>query len=136
MSSLSCAIDSIPQEAYGCLVVDPDDKASRGKMSKKNKILHHSFRETFCIERPWARLRMSRRDYERYRMWRKMGMSREKFESFIRGLPDEAVDLLCDGAQEEQKYGIPATELLKSIFGHIDLEDEGSEEPVTSRKIN
>ena len=45
-------------------------------------------------EKPWARLRMSRRAYETARPKAKAGLSRQKWVELLLFIPDESVDAL------------------------------------------
>ena len=68
--------------------------------------------EKLKAEKPWARLRMSRRDYEAKRPWAKSGVSREKWEADLQHIPDEAIDLIIRDAEAER--------LVSAIFGKAD----------------
>ena len=63
-------------------------------------------------EKPWAKLRMSRRQYERARPWAKSGMSRPKWEELILLFPDDAVDALYREAD--------ADKLISALFGNVE----------------
>ena len=52
--------------------------------------------------KPWAVLRVSRREYAAARPWTKAGMSRQEFESLILELPDEFFSHLRDEADAER----------------------------------
>lgn len=45
-------------------------------------------------EKPWAKLRMSRKEYETRQPWKNSGVSRTKFEEYVAHFPDEAIDVL------------------------------------------
>lgn len=63
-------------------------------------------------EKPWARLRMSRKDYETRRPWKDSGVSRAKFEEYITHFPDEAIDALYREAE--------ADKLVGAMFGKVE----------------
>ena len=63
-------------------------------------------------EKPWARLRMSRKDYETRRPWTNSGVSRAKFEEYIAHFPDEAIDALYREAEAEK--------LVEAMFGKVE----------------
>lgn len=60
-------------------------------------------------EKPWAKLRLSRKDYETKRPWLKSGLGRKAWESFVLALPDEAIEALYREAD--------ADKLVKALFG-------------------
>lgn len=60
-------------------------------------------------EKPWAKLRVSRKDYEARRPWVKSGMSRQKFEELLICFPDEAIDAITREAEADR--------LVQAIFG-------------------
>ncbi len=43
-------------------------------------------------EKPWARLRMSRKEYETRHPWKNSRESREQFEKYIVNFPDGAIN--------------------------------------------
>ena len=65
--------------------------------------------KTLKNEKPWAKLRITRREYEAKRPWVKSGMSRQKFEEIIVVFPDEAIDAIYRDAEAER--------LVEAIFG-------------------
>lgn len=52
--------------------------------------------------KPWAVLRISRRDYATARPWKKAGMSRHDFEKLVLDLPDELFSHLRDVTDAER----------------------------------
>ena len=60
-------------------------------------------------EKPWAKLRMSRKDYETRRPWAKSGLSRKRWEEGLEYLPDEAIDMIYREAEADL--------LVEAIFG-------------------
>lgn len=64
------------------------------------------------LEKPWAKLRMSRKDYETRRPWKNSGVSRAQFEEYVAHFPDEAIDALYREAEAEK--------LVESIFGALE----------------
>jgi hypothetical protein len=63
-------------------------------------------------EKPWAKLRMSRREYEAARPWAKSGMPRQKWEEMILCFPDEAIDALYREADAEK--------LVEAMLGELE----------------
>ena len=63
-------------------------------------------------EKPWAKLRMTRRDYEAKRPWARSGVSRKQWEADLQHFPDEAIDLIIRDAEAER--------LVSAIFGKVD----------------
>ena len=59
--------------------------------------------------KPWAVLRVSRKQYAAARPWKKAGMSKQAFEKLILDLPDELFTVLRDVADGER--------LAEAIFG-------------------
>lgn len=59
-------------------------------------------------DKPWAKLRMTRRKYEASRLWKIAGMSREAFEALLPQIPDERI--------EEMYLDIDADKLIESVF--------------------
>lgn len=68
--------------------------------------------ERLRAEKPWARLRMTRKQYEAKRPWAKSGMSRKQWEANLDYFPDEAIDALYREAE--------ADILVNAIFGKVD----------------
>lgn len=56
-------------------------------------------------EKPWAKLRMTRRAYETARPWAKSGMDRQQFEAIMLAIPDEAIDAIRLEADAERLVG-------------------------------
>jgi len=63
-------------------------------------------------EKPWAKLRMSRKDYETRRPWKNSGVSRKRFEAYLGDFPDEAIDVLYREADAEK--------LVEAMFGKVE----------------
>ncbi len=63
-------------------------------------------------EKPWAKLRMSRKDYETRRPWKDSGVSRAQLEEYVAHFPDEAIDALYREAEAEK--------LVEAMFGKIE----------------
>lgn len=62
-------------------------------------------------EKPWAVMGVSRKQYETARMWKKVKMSREKFDDLVCSLPPDLckeLHLIADGEK-----------LAEAIFGAI-----------------
>lgn len=59
-------------------------------------------------DKPWAKLRRSRREYETARPWKAAGMDRRMFESLVAVLPDDAVEAIYREADAEK--------LVKALF--------------------
>lgn len=62
--------------------------------------------------KPWAILKISRRQYETVRPWKKSGMSRPMFEELLATLPEGFIDQLRLEADAER--------LLRTVFGEVD----------------
>lgn len=62
--------------------------------------------------KPWAIIKISRRQYEAVRPWKKSGMSRPMFEELLATLPEGVIDQLHLEADEEK--------LLWTVFGEVD----------------
>ena len=60
-------------------------------------------------EKPWAILKVSRRQYEMKRPWKRAGLSRSTFEELLLSLPDGFVDHCHRDADAEK--------LANAIFG-------------------
>ena len=65
--------------------------------------------KTLKNEKPWAKLRLTRRDYEAKRPWVKSGVGRKQFEAFVLEMTDDAVDALYREADVEK--------LVEALFG-------------------
>ena len=65
--------------------------------------------KTLKNEKPWAKLRLSRKQYEAKRPWMKSGVERKQFEKFVLEMPDDAIDALYREADAEK--------LVKALFG-------------------
>lgn len=63
-------------------------------------------------EKPWAKLRMTRRQYETARPWKKAGMARGRWEELVLLFPDDAIDAL--------RLEADADKLVETMFGKID----------------
>lgn len=61
-------------------------------------------------DKPWAKLRISRKQYAAGRPWKKAGMDKKTFENVILALPDSYFDAL--------KLEADAEKLLGVIFNH------------------
>ena len=60
-------------------------------------------------EKPWAKLRLTRKQYETRRPWMKSGVERKQFEAFVLDMPDDAIDALYREADAEK--------LVEALFG-------------------
>lgn len=63
-------------------------------------------------EKPWALMGISRKDYEKARMWKKTKLSRKEFDALLSSLPVEffkEIQLIADGER-----------LTESIFGKLE----------------
>lgn len=58
-------------------------------------------KDNFSGNKPWAWLHMSRRQYDKARMWKKAGMSREDFGRKILLLPQEVIELVRENVEAE-----------------------------------
>ena len=65
--------------------------------------------KTLKSEKPWAKLRLTRREYEAKRPWMKSGVGRKQFEAFVLEMPDDAIDALYREADAEK--------LVEALFG-------------------
>jgi len=63
--------------------------------------------------KPWAVLKVSRRQYETARPWKKAGLSRAAYEAILAELPEGFIDELHLEADAEK--------LLRSAFGEADI---------------
>ena len=63
-------------------------------------------------EKPWAKLRLTRKQYETRRPWMKSGVERKQFEKFVLEMPDDANDALYRDAEADR--------LVEAIFGKVD----------------
>ncbi len=61
----------------------------------------------FVGDKPWAKLRVSRKQYLANKPWKKAGLSRQDFEQTLRLAPDDIIDELWDEAHADM--------LLKSM---------------------
>lgn len=59
------------------------------------------------VDKPWAKLRISRKQYLTNKPWRNAGVSRQEFEETLQLAPDEILDELWDEAHADM--------LLKSM---------------------
>lgn len=71
---------------------------------------------TDVMEKPWAKLRMSRQQYSASRIWKKCGMERDVFEKKLQLIPDELIGRMYEEANAER--------LIEAMFGKGCLEDE------------
>ena len=62
------------------------------------------------LEKPWAILGITRKQYAAARPWKKAGMNKEKYAELLNLIPHEGIKLLKEEAEAEL--------LVKSIFGH------------------
>ena len=60
-------------------------------------------------KKPWAKLRMTRRQYETARPWKNSGMTRQKWEEVVLLFPDEMIEGLYREAEVDR--------LIEAIFG-------------------
>jgi len=60
-------------------------------------------------EKPWAKLRMTRRQYETARPWENSGMNRQKWEEVVLLFPDEMIEEIYREAEADR--------LIEAIFG-------------------
>lgn len=71
----------------------------------------------FSEDKPWSKLRMSRKAYEAHRLWKKMKLDRKKFEAIVFLLPEDLIDEVYEDANAER--------LVEAIFGKMnELKDE------------
>ena len=63
-------------------------------------------------DKPWAKLRITRREYETKRPWAKSGMDRKRWEALVLLIPDDAVDALYREAD--------ADKLIEAMFGKVE----------------
>ena len=68
--------------------------------------------EKLKAEKPWAKLRMTRRAYEAKRPWAKTGRTRQQWEADLQHIPDEAIDMIIRDAEAER--------LVSAIFGKVE----------------
>jgi len=59
--------------------------------------------------KPWTKLRLSRRAYEAARPWARSGLSRRRWEEVMLTLSDEAIEALYREGEAER--------LVKALFG-------------------
>lgn len=60
-------------------------------------------------DKPWAKLRMNRRQYAASRMWKKCGIERADFERRLECIPDELITRMYEEADAEL--------LVEAMFG-------------------
>lgn len=65
-----------------------------------------------AVEKPWAILGISRKQYVAAKPWKKAGMTKEKFSEMLNLIPHEAMQILKDEADAERLVG--------KIFGQTD----------------
>lgn len=63
-------------------------------------------------EKPWAILKVSRRQYESARPWKRAGISRDRFEALVLDLPDGFVDHCHLEADADR--------LVEALFGEVE----------------
>lgn len=63
-------------------------------------------------EKPWAKLGWTRRKWDTMKLWKKAGVSKEKFSEFILAIPDDTIREIADHAHAEA--------LVEGIFGALD----------------
>ena len=63
-------------------------------------------------EKPWAKLQLTRRQYEAKRPWAAAGMDRKRWEAVILDFPDEAIAALYLEAD--------AQKLVEAMFGKVE----------------
>lgn len=68
-------------------------------------------KDALSADKPWAYLRMTRKQYEQQRIWKKLNMPRAKFDALVLELPPEAVDLLF----EEARAGMLVDAIFKNV---------------------
>ena len=62
-------------------------------------------------EKPWAKLRLTRKQYEAQRPWAKAGMDRKRWEDMILLFPDDAIEALYREAAADR--------LVEAMFGKM-----------------
>lgn len=67
-----------------------------------------SLKNVFSADKPWACLRMTRKQYEQQRIWKKLNMPRAEFDALVLKLPSEVVEGMYDEARADM--------LVESIF--------------------
>lgn len=67
-----------------------------------------SLKNIFSADKPWACLRMTRKQYEQQRIWKKLNMPRAEFDALVLKLPSEVVEGMYDEARADM--------LVESIF--------------------
>lgn len=70
----------------------------------------------FTEEKPWAKLRMSRKRYESLHIWKKCGKTRDEFGAFVLALPDELIEQILEHSEAER--------LVEAIFGKGCLDEK------------
>lgn len=63
-------------------------------------------------EKPWAKLRLTRHQYETARPWVKAGMARQKWEELLLLMPDDFVDACHLEADADR--------LVEAMFGKVE----------------
>ena len=61
-------------------------------------------------DKPWAHLKLSRRQYETAKPWKKAGLSRDHFEGIVLALPNEVIEdlkLYADAERLAEALGLP-----------------------------
>lgn len=67
-----------------------------------------SFKNVFSADKPWACLRMTRKQYEQQRIWKKLNMPRAEFDALVLKLPSEVVEGMYDEVRADM--------LVEAIF--------------------
>lgn len=79
-------------------------------IEEKNNSLASRFNEN----KPWAWLRMSRQQYERQRIWKKLKMSRRRFDSLVLLIPPEVIEHIIEEARADM--------LVEAIFKGLETD--------------
>jgi hypothetical protein len=59
--------------------------------------------------KPWAKLKVSRKKYDTAKPWKRVNMTRKEFGELVVSMPQEVIDDLLEHAQADR--------LIESIFG-------------------
>lgn len=62
-------------------------------------------------EKPWGKLRLTRKQYEAQRPWARTGMDRKRWEDMILFFPDDAIEALYREAAADR--------LVEAMFGKM-----------------
>lgn len=60
-----------------------------------------SLKNIMSVDKPWACLRMTRKQYEQQRIWKKLNMSRAEFDALVLKLPSDVVDEMYEEARAD-----------------------------------